>query len=45
MFRVAKVRIYPNEQQKLSLAKAFGTTRARVESFSSFDQSDVQRNR
>ena len=27
MLRVVKVRIYPTEQQKVSLAKAFGTTR------------------
>ena len=27
MLRVVKVRIYPTEQQKISLAKAFGTTR------------------
>ena len=27
MIRVVKVRIYPTEQQKVSLAKAFGTTR------------------
>ena len=27
MIKVVKVRIYPNEQQRVSLAKAFGTTR------------------
>ena len=27
MLKVVKVRIYPTEQQKISLAKAFGTTR------------------
>ncbi len=27
MLRVVKVRIYPTEQQKVSLAQAFGTTR------------------
>lgn len=27
MLRVVKIRIYPTEQQKVSLVKAFGTTR------------------
>lgn len=27
MLKVVKVRIYPTEQQQVSLAKAFGTTR------------------
>ena len=27
MLRAVKIRIYPTEQQKVSLAKAFGTTR------------------